>query len=161
MKIIYIDADACPVKGEIYKVAQRYQFEVRVVTNTPVQIPKSETVKLVLVQSGLDAADDWIADQATEGDLVITEDIPLASRCLENKAKVIGTRGNVFDETSIGEAMASRELYSQLRDQGLLTGGPSPFRQKDRSNFLQKIDQTIHQILKEIKRIQPSKENQG
>lgn len=154
MQTIYVDADACPVKDEIYKVAQRYDWNVRVVSNMNISIPASPLIENVVVKTGFNSADDWIAEHAAAGDIVVTEDIPLAQRCLENDAQVIGTRGRVFTESAMGEAMASRELLAQLREVGLHSGGPSPFRDQDRSKFLQRLDQTIHEVKKQIRRIQ-------
>jgi len=145
---IFIDADACPVKAEIFKVAARYGVPVIVVSNAPIQVPKSNRIKAIVVGEGLDVADDWIAHRIKANDIVITEDIPLAGRCLEKFAKAIGTRGSVYTETSITSSLASRELLSQLREQGLVTGGPSPFEEKDRSRFLQRLDQTIQAVKK-------------
>jgi uncharacterized protein YaiI (UPF0178 family) len=141
---IYVDGDACSVKDEIYKVAKRYELEVIVVANAVLRVPQTKLVTLVLVEGGLDIADDWIAENATSEDIVITADIPLAGRCLENEATVLDMRGGAFTEDRIGEALASRELHSVLRDMGLSNSGPAPFTDKDRSQFLQKLDQAIN-----------------
>lgn len=143
---IYIDADACPVKTEVYKVADRYKLPVTLVANSYMKIPSSERIKLVVVDKGLDEADDWIVEQAGEDDVVITGDIPLAARCLDNGAKVLGHKGRPFTTENVGDALATRQLLSQLRDQGIMMGGPPPFEKKDRSLFLQQLDQMIQTI---------------
>jgi len=143
---IYIDADACPVKQEVYRVAARYGLHVTVVANTPMRVPDSDVVELVVVDDQFNAADDWIVEQVTTDDIVVSADIPLAARCLEKGAQVLDPRGGVFTEDSIGEALASRELLSQLRDMGTITGGPAPFEKRDRSRFLQQLDQTIQAV---------------
>lgn len=143
---IYIDADACPVKDEVYKVAQRYGIKVTLVANNFMRIPSGDWVKLVVVDKGLDEADDWIVEQAEKDDIVITGDIPLAARCLDKEAKVLGHKGRPFTTENVGDALATRQLLSQLRDQGIMMGGPPPFAQKDRSLFLQQLDQMIQVI---------------
>ena len=143
---IYIDADACPVKQEVYRVATRYGLRVTVVANTPMRVPDSDSVELVVVDDHFDAADDWIVEQVTTNDIVISADIPLAARCLEKGARVLDSRGGVFTEDSIGEALAGRELLSQLREMGTISGGPAPFEKRDRSQFLQQLDQTIQVV---------------
>lgn len=146
MTIIFVDADACPVKDEIYRVAKRYTLPVKLVANIPMNTPGSKQIELVLVKHGADAADNWIAENVTENDIVTTADIPLAARCLKKKASVIDFRGNEFTEVGIGSALASRELMDQLRSDGVITGGPAPFGKKDRSQFLQRLDQTIQSL---------------
>jgi uncharacterized protein YaiI (UPF0178 family) len=143
---IYVDADACSVKDEIYKVAKRYELQVVVVANAMLRVPQVKWVELILVEGALDAADDWIAENATGDDIVITADIPLAGRCLESEATVLDMRGGAFTEDRIGEALAGRELNNMLRDMGLNNSGPSPFTNKDRSQFLQKLDQVINAL---------------
>jgi len=143
---IYVDGDACPVKDEVYKVAQRYQLKVTLVANSYMRVPNGDWFKLVVVDSGLDEADDWIVDQVEKDDIVITGDIPLAARCLDKQAQVLGHKGRPFTEENVGEALASRQLLKQLREQGVLMGGPPPFEKKDRSLFLQKLDQMINAI---------------
>ena len=143
---IYIDADACPVKQEVYRVATRYGLHVTVVANTPMRVPDSDGVELVVVDDQFDAADDWIVEQVTTNDIVISADIPLAARCLEKGARVLDPPGSVFTEDSIGEALAGRELLSQLREMGTISGGPAPFEKRDRSRFLQQLDQTIQTV---------------
>src|SRR3954464_1509128 len=122
---IFIDADACPVKDEVYRVAGRYSVPVQVVANAPMRVPAGGLVELV-VRPGLGAADDWIAEQAGPGDIVITADIPLAARCLERGAAVLGPKGEPFTENDIGSALALRSLLDELRQGGAATGGPAP-----------------------------------
>ena len=144
---IYVDADACPVKEEIYRVARRYDLHVTLVANAPQRIPHDERITLIVVREGhLDAADDWIADHAGEGDLVITADIPLAARCVHNGARVIGPTGRPFTEDNVGDALATRDLLSELRGAGERTSGPRPFAKQDRSRFLQALDSAIQAI---------------
>jgi uncharacterized protein len=140
---IFIDADACPVKQEVYRVAQRYRLRVTVVANSRIQIPNGDWIKLVVVEGQFDAADDWIVEHAAASDIVISGDIPLAARCLEKGARVIGLRGDTFTQDSIGDALASRALLAHLRELGTITGGPAPFGNRDRSRFLQSLDETI------------------
>jgi uncharacterized protein YaiI (UPF0178 family) len=143
---IYVDADACPVKNEVYKVAQRYNLPVTLVANSYMNVPRADWLKLVVVDKGLDEADDWIVDQVTANDIVITGDIPLAARCLDKGAHVLGHKGKPFTDDNVSEALAGRQLMAQLRDQGIMMGGPPPFEKKDRSLFLQKLDQIINAI---------------
>ena len=143
MKTIYIDADACSVKSETYKVAERWQWQVIVVANQYIQTPRSDSIRMVTVEKGDDVADDWIAEKCEPGDVVITSDIPLAARCLEKRVRVLGQKGKEFTEDSIGDALASRELAQNLREMGVMTGGPKPMEQKDRSRFLGKLDQVL------------------
>lgn len=146
---IYLDADGCPVKEETYKVATRYQITVWVVANRPLHVPPSPLIVAKVVGKALDEADDWIVDQATAGDIVVTADIPLASRCLQKGARAIGPKGKPFTEDSIGNALASRELSQHLREMGLHTGGPAPMTKKDRSRFLAKLDEIINAVRRE------------
>ena len=146
MTTIFIDADGCAVKDEIYKVAARYQLPVRVVANRYTQVPASPLVEAIVVGKGLDEADDWIAEQAGVGDIVVTADIPLAARCLEAGARAVGPKGRPFTEDSIGNAVASRALSEHLREIGINTGGPSPMAAKDRSRFLSKLDEMVNAI---------------
>jgi uncharacterized protein YaiI (UPF0178 family) len=148
---IFIDADGCPVKQEVYRVAQRYGLHVAVVSNSRIQIPHEAWLELVVVEGQFDAADDWIADHVTEKDIVISGDIPLAARCLDKGALVLGPRGHAFTEDSIGEALASRALLAHLRELGTITGGPAPFEQRDRSRFLQRLDETIQAVRRKTK----------
>jgi uncharacterized protein YaiI (UPF0178 family) len=143
---IYIDADACPVKQEVYRVARRYQLEVTLVANSRMYVPNALWIALEVVKDGLDAADDWIAEQVQPDDIVITADIPLASRCLEKGASAIGSTGKLFTEDNIGEAVATRDLLSDLRGAGEITGGPPPLTKRDRSRFLQQLDEVIQSI---------------
>jgi uncharacterized protein len=140
---IYIDADACPVKAEIYRVAERYRLKVYVVTNRYINVPRDPRIERVVVNDSFDAADDWIVEHAGEGDIVVTSDIPLADRCLKRSAAVIGSTGLPFTASSIGMAMANRELMSNLRAMGEVTGGPKPMSQRDRSRFLSALDEAI------------------
>lgn len=143
---IYIDGDGCPVKEEVYRVAERFQLPVTVVANKPMKVP-SPGVKMVVVRSGhLDAADDWIAENAVTNDIIITADIPLAHRCLQKGARVLGPKGEEFTKDSICDAMATRELMQTLRQFGDVRGGPAPMDKKDRSRFLGKLDQIIQAI---------------
>lgn len=143
---IYIDADACPVKNEVYKVAQRYGLQVTLVANSYMNHPRGDWIRLEVVDKGLDGADDRIVELAGEGDIVITGDIPLAARCLDEGARVLGHKGRPFTKDNVGDALATRQLLSQLRDQGVMGGGPPPFSPKDRSLFLQQLDQLINAI---------------
>jgi uncharacterized protein YaiI (UPF0178 family) len=148
MTDIYIDADACPVKDEVYRVARRYGLKVVLVSNSWLRAPNEEWLELVVVGAELDDADAWIVEHVTEGDIVVSADIPLAALCLEKGAGVLGPRGRPFTEDSIGGALATRELMSQLREMGEVSGGPPPFEQRDSSQFLQALDQMIHAIRK-------------
>ena len=143
---IYIDADACPVKAEIYRVAERYGLKVFVVSNAYINVPRDPRVERVVVSDGFDAADDWIAERAGPGDIVVTADIPLADRSLKKGAAAIGSTGVAFTTSSIGMAMASRELMSNLRAMGEITGGPKPMNPRDRSRFLSTLDETIQKL---------------
>ena len=143
---IYVDADACPVKDEIYKVADRYDLPVTLVANSYMRHPGGGRVKLVVVEKGLDEADDWIVDQVEKDDIVITGDIPLAARCIDQGARVLGHKGRPFTADNVCEALATRQLLTQLRDQGTMGGGPPPFEKKDRSLFLQQLDQMVNTI---------------
>ncbi len=144
MKTIYIDADACPVKDETYKVARRYRWRVFVVANQPINTPSIPGLFSIMVSQGADAADDYIAERAAQGDIVVTADIPLAARALEKMALVLGIKGREFTSESIGDALASRELSQDLREAGVMTGGPKPMSQRDRSRFLEKLDQLVN-----------------
>jgi hypothetical protein len=147
---IYIDADACPVKREVYKVADRCGLRVLVVSNSPIHVPTGQDrIRNIAVGPGDNAADDWIAENISAGDICITADIPLASRCLKQGASALGMRGKPFTEDSIGDALATRELLSTLRDTGQVSGGPPPMTKKDRSRFLDSLDQIIQKIRRE------------
>ncbi|MGD9547615.1 MAG: YaiI/YqxD family protein [Candidatus Krumholzibacteriia bacterium] len=143
---IFVDADACPVKDEIYRVAARYGLKVTLVANTWMRHPGGDAVELKVVDQGLDGADDWIVEQAGKDDIVVTGDIPLAARCLDKGARVLGHTGRPFTDGNVAEALASRQLLKQLRDQGVMMGGPAPFARKDRSLFLQQLDQMVNAI---------------
>lgn len=143
---IFVDADACPVKAEVYRVARRYGLTVTLVANSPVRVPRKGRVDMVVVNGHLDAADDWIAEHVEKNDIVISGDIPLASRCLKRGARVLAPKGRAFTEDNIGTSLASREILSHLRDLGTMTGGPPPLEKRDRSRFLQVLDETIQSI---------------
>jgi uncharacterized protein YaiI (UPF0178 family) len=146
---IFVDADACPVKDEVYAVATRYDLAVAVVANAPMHVPPGSGAQLVVVGRELDAADDWIAANARAGDVVVTADIPLAARSLALGARALAPDGRVFDEASIGDALATRELLADLREQGLARGGPRPLSDKDRMRFATRLDQLVQQGLRE------------
>ncbi len=146
MTEILVDADSCPVKEEVYRVAKRHELRVTVVANSQMHIPGEGWLKLVVVSDQFDAADDWIVEHITKNDIVISGDIPLASRCLKKGARVLGPKGRVFTDDSIGDALATRDLMSHLRDIGIMTGGPAPFEKRDRSRFLQSLDGIIQTI---------------
>ena len=145
---IYIDADGCAVKEETYKVAARYKLKVFVVANKSLTIPLDPNIEMNVVSGGFDAADDWIAENINEGDILITSDLLLADRCIKAKARVLGPKGRELDEENIGEALGSRELNSHLRDLGHTNTGPSPLAKTDRSKFLSKLDQIIQSLRK-------------
>ncbi|OPL19586.1 MAG: hypothetical protein AVO35_09725 [Candidatus Aegiribacteria sp. MLS_C] len=140
---IYVDGDGCPVKDEVFRVASRYDLKVFVVSNSWMRIPESSRVQLILVEEGTDVADDWIAEHVEKDDIVISGDIPLASRCLKRGAGVIGNTGRPFDEDNICDALSVRNLLHGLREEGMMIGGPKPFDRKDRSRFLQALDEMI------------------
>lgn len=151
MTSIYVDADACPVKDEVYRVAERHGVAVVVVANSYIRIPRSDLVRLEVVAEGLDKADDWIAEHATPSDVVVTADVPLAARCVKAGARVLGPNGRGFTADSIGMDLATRNLLTDLRDAnptGRVGGGPKPFSAKDRSAFLQ----ALHDALTKLKR---------
>jgi uncharacterized protein YaiI (UPF0178 family) len=143
---IYIDADACPVKEEVYRVARRYGIQVFVVANAPIRVPNEDLIELVVVRGGFDAADDRIVEVASAGDIVITSDIPLADRCIRSGARVLSPKGVEFTEDAIGDALATRALLDMLRQSGEFGGGPAPFAKVDRSRFLGKLDELIHAV---------------
>ena len=140
---LYVDADACPVKTEIFRVAGRYDVPVTLVAASWMRIEESRRVTLEVVAGGFDAADDWIAAHVAAGDLVITSDIPLAARCIAAGAKVLAPTGRAFTEANIGDVLATRNLLAELRGAGMETGGPAPFDARDRSRFLQALDKHI------------------
>ncbi len=143
---IFVDADACPVKQEVYRVASRCGLNVTLVANSWMRIPNEPWLTLEVVKGGFDAADDWIAEHVQPHDIVITADILLANRCLKADASVIGPTGKPFTDNNIGEAVATRELLEVLRDTGKVTGGPPPLKKRDRSRFLQQLDEVIQAI---------------
>ncbi|QCK86143.1 YaiI/YqxD family protein [Phreatobacter aquaticus] len=144
--LIYVDADACPVKDEVYRVAGRYGLEVHVVANSPIAVPREPWIHRVVVPGGLDVADDWIAERAIAGDVVITSDIPLADRSVKAGATVLAPNGRLFDQAAIGMALATRNLMDGLRSAGEMTRGPKPFQPKDRSAFLSALDLAITRL---------------
>jgi uncharacterized protein YaiI (UPF0178 family) len=144
--IIYVDADACPVKQEVYRVADRHNLKVFVVSNSGVAVPRDPLVERVVVPQGPDAADDWIAERAAPGAIVITNDVPLAARAVKAGAAVIAPTGKEFSESSIGNALAMRNLMDQLRSAGEITGGPKPFSPRDRSDFLGALERAVMRL---------------
>ena len=152
---IFVDADSCPVKDETYRVARRYGLAVRVVAARWMRVPGDPHVSLDVVEEtgGLDAVDDWVVGRVKPGDIVVTDDILLASRCLDRGASAVTPRGREFTADSIGEAVATRELMVNLRESGAVTGGPAPFTPADRSRFLQRLDEIVNRRRKE--RISP------
>lgn len=140
---IMIDADACPVKDEVYRVASRHGLVTRVVANKPIAVPRDPAIERVVVSDAFDAADDWIAERAERGIVVITADVPLAHRCVTAGADVIAPNGRPFTSASIGMVRATRDLMADLREAGTVTGGPAPFTARDRSTFLQALDIAI------------------
>ena len=141
--VIFVDADACPVKPEIYRVAERHGLKVFVVANAPIAVPREASIERVVVPGGMDEADHWIAERARPGAIVITADIPLASRSVKVGATTIAPNGRVFTEDAIGMALATRNLMDDLRSAGGVTRGPPPFTPKDRSAFLAALDLAI------------------
>ncbi|MEW6347921.1 MAG: YaiI/YqxD family protein [Thermodesulfobacteriota bacterium] len=148
---IYVDADGCPVKNEVFRVAQRYGIKVYVVANSRLKIPQEPLLELIVVNDGLDAADDWIVEHVKEHDIAVSGDIPLAARCLEKGARTLDPKGRVFTKESIGNALANRELMAYIRELGDITGGPAPFQKRDRSRFLQHLDELIHASFKALR----------
>jgi uncharacterized protein YaiI (UPF0178 family) len=140
---IFVDADACPVKDEIYRVAERYSVKVTVVANSFMRVPRAPNIEQIVVDAGPDAADDWIAARAGPGNIVVTSDIPLASRCVKTGAEVLTGNGKRFTEASIGMALATRNLMDHLRSTGETTSGPKAFSPRDRSNFLSALDNAV------------------
>lgn len=145
---IYIDADGCPVKEETYKVAARYKIKTFVVANKYLNIPMDSLIEMKVVSGNFDAADDWIAENVTDRDIVITADILLAERCVNKKCRALGPKGVEFTEDNIGSAVSNRELMQNLRHMGEIRGGPAPMDQKARSHFLGKLDQIIQSLKK-------------
>lgn len=153
MPTILIDADACPVKDEVYRVAERFlgrgvAVSVKVVSNAPILVPRADYIERVVVAAGPDAADDWIVEHATPQSIVVTADIPLASRAIKTGAAVIAPNGRAFTEEGIGLVLAQRNLMDSLRSAGAVTGGPKPFAAKNRSAFLSALDQAVRRAAK-------------
>lgn len=155
--LIYVDADACPVKAEVYRVAERHALrglaiKVYVVSNSPIAIPREYTggtlVERVVVPEGMDVADNWIAERALRGDIIVTADVPLAARGVKAGATVIAPNGTPFTESGIGNVLATRNLMADLRSAGAITGGPRPFSPRDRSQFLSALDQAIVRLVR-------------
>ncbi len=147
---IFVDADACPVKQEVYRVAERHGLRVYVVANSPIQVPRDPLIERITVGAGLDAADDWIAERVGADAVVITNDVPLASRCIKAGADVIAANGRAFTESSIGMALAMRNLMADLRETGQFGGGPPAFSPRDRSAFLSELDRTIRRLRRTV-----------
>ena len=143
---IFVDADACPVKAEVYRVAHRYKLSVTLVAGARMRIPDGVKITLKVVDQGMDAADDWIVEHLEASDIVITADIPLAARCVARGAYVLGHTGKPFSDDNIGHALATRNLLYDLRQLGEVTGGPAPFNKRDRSRFLQALDKAVNEI---------------
>jgi uncharacterized protein YaiI (UPF0178 family) len=144
---IYIDADACPVKDETYRVAARYKLRVLVVAKSTMATPANDLIEMI-VKPGFGEVDDWIAEQAAKNDIVITSDIPLAARCLEKDALVLHPKGEEFTDNDIGAALAQRELMEQMRQYGVQTGGPSAMSAKHRSRYLAKLDEYANKAIR-------------
>lgn len=140
---IFVDADACPVKTEVYRVATRYRLGVTLVANAWMRTPDCPWLNLKIVGEEPDAADDWIVINAESGDIVVTSDIPLAGRCLQKQARVLTPKGKQFTDSNIGSALATREILAGLRSAGEITGGPLPLSNHDRSRFLQELDRLV------------------
>ena len=147
---IFVDADACPVKPEVYRVAERYGLMVFVVANAFMNVPRSPMIERVIVPEGPDVADDWIAERAGASDIVITADIPLAARCVRNGATVIGPTGKPFSEDSIGMTLATRNLMSDLRSAGAVTRGPPPLSRQHLSRFLSALDLAVTRLQRKL-----------
>lgn len=145
---IYVDADACPVKQEVLKVAKRHGIGVIFVSNASMRQAADSSAEWVVVKGLFNAADDWIAERATAGDIVVTSDIPLASRCIQKGSRALSPSGRVFSEANIGQLLATRNLLSELRSLGVMSGGPAPFQKRDRSRFLQSLELAIQGILR-------------
>jgi uncharacterized protein len=153
---LFVDADACPVKNEIYRVAERHAargtaLKVFVVSNSPIAVPRDmgDLLERVVVGAGMDEADNWIAARAKRGDIVVTADVPLASRCVKTGATVIAPNGRPFTEESIGNTLATRNLMDSLRSAGEITGGPKPFSPRDRSEFLSALDRALVRLVRD------------
>ena len=147
---VYVDADACPVKDEVYRVAGRHGAHVVVVSNSFITIPREPWIERVIVSDKLDAADDWIAERAGPLTVVVTADVPLASRCVKAGASVLAPNGKAFTDSSVGMALATRDLMQSLREAGAVTGGPKPFSPKDRSAFLGALDRAVVRLRRAV-----------
>ena len=147
---IFVDADACPVKPEIYRVAERYVLHVFVVANSFMNVPRSELIERVIVSEGPDVADDWIVERVTPNDIVITADVPLAGRSVKKGATVIAPTGKPFTEDSIGMALATRDLLTDLRSAGAVTRGPPPLTRQDLSRFLSALDLAVTRLKRKL-----------
>ena len=147
---IFVDAEACPVKAEVYRVAERYGLKVFVVANSFMNVPRSDMIERVIVNDGPDAADHWIAERAGPSDIVITADIPLAGRCVRKGATVIGPTGKPFTDDSIGMALATRDLLTDLRSAGATTRGPPPLSRQDISRFLSALDLAVMRLQRKL-----------
>ncbi len=146
MSKIFIDADGCPVKEEVYRVAERYNLSVVLVANKALRLPSNPLLKMIVVAGNFDAADDWIVENSNQRDIIITSDILLADRCIKKGSRVLGSKGEEFTEDNIGSAIANRELMQNLRHMGEVKGGPSPMDKKARSKFLGTLDTMIQSL---------------
>ncbi len=157
MPVIYLDADACPAKDLVYKVAARYEIPLKVVANVPIRIDRLSGLDAepVVTPGAPDAADDWIAERATKGDLVLTADIPLAARVIANGARCLDFRGGEFNPGRIGDALASREFNATLRQMGVITGGPSAYSPKDRSKLASALDAAVNRLARSTGSVNP------
>ncbi|MBC2664808.1 YaiI/YqxD family protein [Novosphingobium flavum] len=153
---ILIDADACPVKDETYKVAARHNISVVVISNSPIRVPRDPLVSRKIVSDAFDAADDWIVEHATSSTVVVTADILLAKRCLDLGATVVAPTGKPFTSSSIGSAIAVRAIMSDLRAGGEIVGGPPPFSNADRSRFLSAMDEALVRLRRQAANQIPS-----
>jgi uncharacterized protein len=150
MPTIYVDADACPVKAEILKVAERRGLAVVLVANSGLRPSRNPMVRNVIVSAGFDAADDWIVEQARANDIVVTADVPLAARCVANAAHVLGPTGRIFDQTTIGMASAMRDLSQHLRESGEIKGYNAPFSPRDRSAFIEALERLVRRAQRPV-----------
>jgi uncharacterized protein YaiI (UPF0178 family) len=147
---ILVDADACPVKNEVYRVAERYGLKVFIVANSFMNVPRSDMIERVIVTQGPDVADDWIVERVTDADIVVTADIPLAARCVKKGASVIGPTGKPFTDDSIGMTLATRDLMTDLRSAGAVTRGPPPLSRQDISRFLSALDLAVTKLKRKL-----------
>ena len=147
---IFVDADACPVKAEVYRVAERYGLKVYIVANAFMQVPRSEMIERIVVSEGPDVADNWIVERAGGSDIVITADIPLAARSVRKGATVLSPTGKLFDDNAIGMAVATRDLLTDLRSAGAETRGPKPLSRQDISRFLSALDLAVVRLKRKL-----------